>query len=68
MGKVSKEARKRYDEKTKRFVVRYSLSEMEIADALTDYLEETGQSVNGYLKSLIKKDLTEKGIIDNYSE
>ena len=68
MGKQSKESRKAYDSKLMKFTATYALSELEIAHALKDYLEETEQSANGYLKNLIKKDLTEKGILDSYSE
>lgn len=66
--KTGKDANKRYEEKIERFSVKFSIGELEIAHALKSYLEETEQSVNGYLKNLIRKDLTEKGIIDSFSD
>lgn len=66
--KTEKDANKRYEEKIERFSVKYSIGELETAHALKEYLAQTGQSANGYLKNLIKKDLAEKGIIDSFSD
>lgn len=63
------EAQKRYEKKRmqdcKNYTVKYRLyleSEKIENDKLQQYLADTGQSANSYIKSLIKKDLDEKGI------
>lgn len=49
-----KAAQKRYDQKTKMVSVKYTLSEMEDYAQLKEYLEKTNQSMNGFIKGLIK--------------
>lgn len=44
------------------FAVKYRKNEIEEGQRLKDYLSDTGQSANAYLKELIKKDLDSKGI------
>lgn len=49
-----KAAQKRYDQKTKMVSVKYTLSEMEEYTQLKEYLEKTNQSMNGFVKALIR--------------
>lgn len=49
-----KAAQKRYDQKTKMVSVKYTLSEMEDYIQLKEYLEKTNQSMNGFIKGLVK--------------
>ena len=49
-----KAAQKRYDQKTKMVSVKYTLSEMEDYIQLKEYLGKTNQSMNGFIKGLIK--------------
>ena len=49
-----KAAQKRYDQKTKMVSVKYTLSEMEDYTQLKEYLEKTNQSMNGFIKGLVK--------------
>lgn len=60
----NKEVQSRYRKKIAQFKAEYSLSEADKKEALRirAYLAETGQSANAYIKSLIKRDLDEKGI------
>lgn len=50
-----------YKKKVDQFKVQYSLQDID-GKRLKKYLADTGQSANSYIKSLIKKDLDEKGI------
>lgn len=56
------EAQKKYREKTINFLVKYYPTDIEYGKKLKEYLADTGQSANSYLKELIKADLDEKGI------
>lgn len=49
-----KEAQKRYDQKIKMVSVKYTLSEMEEYTQLKEYLKKTNQSMNGFIKGLIR--------------
>ena len=49
-----KAAQKRYDQKTKMVSVKYTLSEMEDYIQLKEYLEKTNQSMNGFIKGMVK--------------
>lgn len=49
-----KQAQKRYDKKIKMVSVKYTLSEMEEYTQLKEYLEKTNQSMNGFVKALIR--------------
>lgn len=49
-----KQAQKRYDKKIKMVSVKYTLSEMEEYTQLKEYLEKTNQSMNGFVKGLIR--------------
>lgn len=49
-----KAAQKRYDQKTKMVSIKYNLSEMEEYKQLKSYLEKTDQSMNGFVKGLIR--------------
>ena len=56
------EAQKKYREKTINFLVKYYPTDIEYGQKLKEYLSDTGQSANSYLKELIKADLDSKGI------
>ncbi len=64
MNKISdaqKAAQKRYDkEKTKTLSVKYTPLDMDDYVQLREYLEQTGESVNGLVKELIHTFLTSK--------
>ena len=49
-----KQAQKRYDKKVKMISIKYTLSEMEEYTQLKEYLEKTNQSMNGFVKGLIR--------------
>lgn len=55
-------AQKKYREKVKNFVVRYTPTDMPEAIRFQSYLSAHDISTNAYLKSLIKRDMDEKGI------
>ena len=57
-----KESQKTYHDKCQYFKVKYTPAEFEEAERLKSYLQDTGKSVNSYLKALIKADLDIKGI------
>lgn len=44
------------------FAVKYYPTDIEYGKKLKEYLADTGQSANSYLKELIKADLDSKGI------
>lgn len=63
------EAQKRYEKKRmkecKNYTIKYRLyidSEKIEQERLQNYLTDTGQSANSYIKELIKKDMDEKEI------
>lgn len=58
----NRKAQKKYSEKTMTFAVKYYPTDIEEGQRLKKYLEESGQSANSYLKSLVKKDMDSKGI------
>ena len=58
-------SQKDYQKKTKQYKVQYGLQDQD-GERVKAYLEQTGQSANSYIKSLIKADLDAKGFsIDN---
>lgn len=57
----NKDAQKKYSEKTLTFAIKYYPTDIEYGQKLKEYLSDTGQSANSYLKDLIKKDLDSKG-------
>lgn len=57
----SKEAQARYKKKIVQFKVQYSLQDSD-GKRLQDYLTDTNQTANAYIKALIKADLDKKGI------
>lgn len=56
-------SQRKYSKKCKKFTVNYKPYEIEEALTVELYLSETKQSANKYIKSLIHKDLQEKGLI-----
>ena len=56
------EAQKKYREKTINFLVKYYPTDIDYGKKLKEYLADTGQSANSYLKELIKADLDSKGV------
>lgn len=59
---AQKQAYKRYRAKKINFAISYSPTDKIEGLRLQDYLAQTGQSANSYLKGLIKADLDSKGI------
>lgn len=59
----NKDAQKRYNEKTLTFAVKYYPTDIVEGKRLKKYLEESGESANGYIKDLIKNDMDSKGIL-----
>ena len=55
-------AQKKYREKSLSFTVCYRPSEIAQGKRLKEYLKESNQSVNAYLKKLIADDLDSKNI------
>lgn len=58
----SKKSQADYKKKIKQFKVQYNLQDNDDGLRFQKYLKETGQSANGYLKELIKKDMDSKRI------
>ncbi len=58
----SAKSQKKYNDKCYRFSIKFLPSEVKEIDRFKSYLASTGQSANGYIKGLIKKDLDSKGI------
>lgn len=58
----NKDAQKKYNEKVKMFALRYTPTDIKDGKRLEKYLKDNNLSCNAYLKSLVKKDLDEKGI------
>ena len=59
---AQKKAQKKANSQSLMFCANYRKNDIQEGQRLKDYLEITGQSVNAYLKELIKKDLDSKGI------
>lgn len=57
----SKESQARYRKKCINFAVKYTPKEDD-GQRLKEYLQDTGQTANSYIKSLIKQDLDQKGV------
>lgn len=55
-----KESQKKYKEKVRQYKVQYGLQDQD-GERIKAYLEQTGQSANSYIKTLIKADLDAKG-------
>lgn len=58
----SAKSQKKYNDKCYRFSIKFVPSEAEEIERFKTYLTSTGQSANGYIKELIKKDLDSKKI------
>ena len=58
----NKKADENYRKKIDRMAIKYGISELKESDRLRMYLEQTGQSANSYIKTLIKRDLDSKYI------
>lgn len=58
----NRKAVKKYREKTVSFAVKYSAVDADQGQRLKEYLANTGQSANSYIKELIRADLDSKGI------
>lgn len=56
-------AQKKYNEKTKTYRVKYYPTDIYESNLLDEYLKNTNQLPGKYIKSLIHKDLQEKGLI-----
>lgn len=50
---TQRDYQRKYDAKTKTLSVKYVISDMKDCDRLMEYLDRTGQSVNGFIKMLI---------------
>lgn len=59
----NRKAQKKYSEKTINFAIKYTPNDIKEALQLKAYLTSTNQSANSYIKSLIKTDLNNKGIL-----
>lgn len=59
----NKKAQDNYRKKSIQFAISYRPTDIIEGKRLKQYLEETGQSANRYIKDLIKKDLDSKGIL-----
>lgn len=67
-GKISeaqKAAQKKYDAKTKTISIKYTPADMRDYEELADYLKQTGQSANGFIKKLVKEFLNITEIVVN---
>lgn len=51
----------KYQQKCDRYTIKYVPSESHDSDRLKQYLMQSGQSANAYIKSLIKNDLDSRG-------
>lgn len=58
----SAKSQKKYNNKCRRYGIKYMPNEYEDVNRLENYLKDTKQSINGYIKALIKNDLDSKGI------
>lgn len=57
-----KKAQDKYRKKVKVFSLKYTPTDIKDAFRLEKYITDNNLSCNAYLKSLVKKDLDEKGI------
>ena len=58
----NKKADENYRKKIDRMAIKYGISELKESERLRMYLEQSGQSANSYIKTLIKHDLDSKYI------
>lgn len=58
----NKKAQSKYQLKTVTLAVKYYPTDIADGKRIKQYLADTGQSANSYIKSLIKADLDSKGI------
>lgn len=65
---TQKKADAKYRQKTRIFSLKYTLNNIQEAKRLENYLNSTNITANAYLKSLVKKDLDEKGILYDNNE
>lgn len=57
---AQKAAQKKYDQKTKTISIKYTPADMEDYERLKRYIDETGKSINGFIKKLVN-DFFESG-------
>lgn len=57
-----KESQSKYNQKRLQYKCTYSITDIADGKRLKQYLADTGQSANAYIKSLIRADLDGKGI------
>lgn len=50
---AQKAAQKKYDQKTKTVSIKYTPADMEDYERLKSYIDETGKSINGFIKKLV---------------
>lgn len=63
LTEAAKRAQRKYNEKTITIAASYKPgTDLKEGKRVKAYLDQTGQSANSYIKSLIKKDLDDKGI------
>lgn len=58
----NKEVQSNYKKKIIQAKIQYSLNDISDGKRLKQYLADTGQSANSYIKQLIKQDLDSKGV------
>lgn len=64
LTEAQKKAQKKYNEKTITFACSYKPgTDSEEGKKIKEYLQQSGQSVNSYIKELIKRDLEKKGVL-----
>lgn len=59
----SAKGQKKYNANSIYFSLKYTPQEQKEGQRVKAYLEQTGQSANSYIKSLIKEDLDSKGFM-----
>lgn len=59
---ANRRADRKYNQKKKTYALVYTPTDIQDALRLQSYLDNADMSCNAYLKSLVKKDLDEKGI------
>lgn len=57
----SAKSQKKYNDKCKRYGIKYMPNEYDEVNRLESYLKGSNQSINSYIKNLIKADLDAKG-------
>ena len=57
----SAKSQKKYNDKCVRMAIKYTPNKQNDRDNLKNFLEQTGQSANSYIKNLIKTDLIARG-------